>query len=227
MTITGRMQISIRKREARNDITSRYSGFCRNALTDDTSGYIFVQITGKYSLSAGQIRRRGLMKKIVCVVCLAVFSLSITLAPHLATAQPQGTGQARVPGVTNLSLSQSPDTSAQIQGLLGSIKNMQQTIEDAMKELKQDIDDLNQLRAEPPTGPQGNSSQDKDAYYKRRTEWQYKVTAKEHEIVAKQAKINQLQKQVSDLQQQLSNLQSESKGALGKKLTPMKVEPKK
>jgi septal ring factor EnvC (AmiA/AmiB activator) len=167
------------------------------------------------------------MKKRARIGSYAILCLSIVLAPYLATAQPQGAGQGQVSGVTNVSPSQSQDASAQIQGMAGAIKDMQQAIEDAMKELQQMIDDLNQLRSELPTGPQGNSSQDKDSYYKRRTEWQYKVTAKEHQIVAKQAKINQLQKQLSDLQQQLANLQRAAGDNSGKSLPPVKVIPKK
>ena len=167
------------------------------------------------------------MKKIVHIGCYAILCLSIVLAPHLAIAQPQGAGQGQVSGATNVSPSQSQDISAQIQGMAGAIRDLQQAIADAMKELQQDKDDLNKLRAELPTPPKGNSSQEKDAYNKRKAERQNKITAKEHQIVAKQATINRLQKQRRDLQQQLSDLQKAAGGSSGKALPPVKVIPEK
>ena len=107
------------------------------------------------------------MKNIIRILCFALLSFSITIAPQLATAQPQGIGHAQVPGVAIPNVNQSQDSAAQIQGLVGAINDMQQTIEDAIKELQQDIDDLNQLRAARPAPPKGNSPQDKDAYIKR------------------------------------------------------------
>jgi hypothetical protein len=163
----------------------------------------------------------------VRIVFFAVLILSIALVPQLATAQSQGIGQGQTPGVQNPSVNQSQDTSAQIQGMLGSIRDLQQAIQDAMKELQQAIDDLNHLRAARPTPPKDNNPQEKDAYTKRKTEWQYKVTSKEHEIVATQAKINQLQKQLSNLQQQLSNLQNATGDSSGKKMPPVKVMPRR
>jgi chromosome segregation ATPase len=167
------------------------------------------------------------MKKTVRMICFALLSIAIALAPQLAIAQPQGIGQAQTPGAQSPNVNQSQDTTAQIQGMTGAIKNMQQAIEDAEKQLRQLVDDLNQLRAQRPTPPKGNSSQEKDAYYKRRTELQNKVTAKEHEIVATQAKINQLQKQLSDLQQQLYSLQKKAGDSSGKKMPSVKVIPRK
>ena len=167
------------------------------------------------------------MTKIIRIVCFTLLSLSVALAPQMAIAQPQVTGQGQVPGVQSPNVNQSQDMDAQIQGLTGAIKDMEQTIEEAMKELQQMIDDLNQLRAALPTPPTGNSSQEKDAYTKRKMEWQYKVTAKEHQIVATQVKINQLQKKLSDLQKQLSNLQKAAGDSSGKQTPSVKVVPRK
>ena len=167
------------------------------------------------------------MTKIIRIVCFTLLSLSVALGPQLAIAQPQGTGQGQVPGVQSTNVNQSQDMASQIQGLTGVLKDLQQTIEDAEKDLQQAIDDLNQLRAKLPTGATGNSSQEKDSYYKRRMEWQYKVTAKEHQIVATQVKINQLQKKLSDLQQQLSNLQNAAGDSSGKQTPSVKVVPRK
>ena len=164
------------------------------------------------------------MTKIIRIVCFTLLSLSVALGPQLAIAQPQGTGQGQVPGVQSPNVNQSQDMASQIQGLTGVLKDLQQTIEDAEKDLQQAIDDLNQLRAKLPTG---NSSQEKDSYYKRRMEWQYKVTAKEHQIVATQVKINQLQKKLRDLQQQLSNLQNAAGDSSGKQTPSVKVVPRK
>jgi chromosome segregation ATPase len=162
------------------------------------------------------------MKKTVRIICFALLSFPIALAPQLAIAQPQGVGQPQTPVVQSPNVNQSQDTASQIQGMTGAIKDMQQAISDAEKELQQMINDLNQLRAARPTPPKGNSQQEKDAYYKRRTELQNRVTAKEHQIVATQAKINQLQKQLSDLQQQLSNLQKKAGDSSGKQ-TPQRA----
>ena len=167
------------------------------------------------------------MTKIIRIVCFTLLSLSVTLGPKLAIAQPQGTGQGQFSGVQSATQNQSQDMDAQIQGLTGAIKDMEQAIEEAMKELRQMIDDLNQLRAALPTPPAGNSSQEKDAYTKRKMEWQYKVTAKEHQIVATQVKINQLQKKLSDLQQQLANLQKAAGDSSEKKMPPVKVIPRR
>ncbi|MGA2330950.1 MAG: hypothetical protein ABSG75_04250 [Syntrophales bacterium] len=163
------------------------------------------------------------MKNIARIVCFALLGLSIALAPNLASAQPQGIGQGQSSEVQSATPSQSQDAAAQIQGLKGAIKNMEQAIEDAMIELQQMIDELNELKAARPAPPKGNSPQDKDAYIKSMTEWKYKVTAMEHELVAQQAKINQLQKQLSDLQQQLSNMQRAAGDSSGKALPPVKV----
>ena len=171
------------------------------------------------------------MTKIIRIVFFTVLGLSIALAPQLAIAQPQGigqgTGQGQVPGAQNPNVNQTQDIASQIQGVTGALKDLQQAIEDAEKDLQQAIDDLNQLRAKLPTGPTGNSPQEKDAYTKRKMEWQYKVTVKEHQIVATQVKINQLQKKLSDLQQQLANLQKAAADSSGKAMPPVKVIPRK
>ena len=107
------------------------------------------------------------MKKIVRIGWYVILSLSIALAPHLATAQPQGIGQGQAFGVQNVTPNQSQDTAAQIQGTADAIKDVQQAIRDAGKELQQLMDDLKQLRDARPTPPKGNSSQEKDAYIKQ------------------------------------------------------------
>lgn len=167
------------------------------------------------------------MKKTVRMICFALLSIAIALAPQLAIAQPQGIGQAQTPGAQSPNVNQSQDTTAQIQGMTGAIKDMQQAIEDTEKEIQHDMADLKQLRAARPTPPTGNSPQEKDAYIKRITNWQNTVTAKEHEFYAAHAKLNQLKKQLSDLQQQLSNRQKEPGDSSGKALPPLKVIPSK
>jgi peptidoglycan hydrolase CwlO-like protein len=84
------------------------------------------------------------MKNIVRIACLAVLSLSIMLAPHIATAQSQTIAQGQTSGRQNVGPKQTQDMAAQINTLQDAIKATQQEIQDTQKKIQQVMDDIKQ-----------------------------------------------------------------------------------
>ena len=156
------------------------------------------------------------MKRTFTVFFLGVIYLLLMPATGNVIAQPQGIGQGQVSGSAGTNPGTTQDAAAQVRRLSDQIKAVQEERNDAHRELGQLLDDLKRLRASRPSPPKGTNPEEKDAYKKSVSDWQYKVTAKEHEVYVAHATLDRLEQRLKYLEQELAGLQGKAGDGSGK-----------